>query len=144
MKLCRYWTRTTAVVVLISGVVFAVAAALAAIFGSGNAGATFDFLIGIVVGVSVAMLAVSIWWLIKWRGLSDEEIRVNVSQENDERRRAASARAGEISGLVTAFCLLACACVFFIRQESLVGWLFMGGAYIAIFGRVLLTRILLR
>jgi len=104
----------------------------------------FSFLIGVIAGVSVAMLVVSIWWLVKWRGLSDEEIRVSVSQANDERRRAASARAGEISGLVTALCLLVCACVFFIRQDMVVGLLFMGGAYIAVFGRILLTQVLLR
>jgi len=144
MKLCRYWTRTTAVVVLVGGIVFAIAAALAAIFGAANSGATFGFLIGVMAGVSFAMLAVSIWWLVKWRGLSDEEIRVDVSQANDERRRAASARAGEISGLVTAVCLLVCGCVFFIRQDALVGWLFTGSAYIAVIGRIVLARILLR
>jgi len=71
-------------------------------------------------------------------------VRASVKQAFDERFQIASARAYQISGVVTAFLLLVCGVVFMAQQNITVGWLFIGGAYLTIFGGLLLTQVFLR
>jgi len=140
----KYWTRTTAVIVLVVGVVMAVVGFVSAALAPADANNTYLFLAGAVLGLGAVAIVLSVVWFIRSRGMTSEEAKAHFKQLYDERYHAAFGKATEISSFVMVVFLLVCAVVFLLQDQQLVGWLFMGGAYLLVLLRSVLTRILLR
>ena len=144
MNLYKHWTRETAVIILVTGIAFGAAGLIAGLLAHEGSSSAYLTLVGIATGISIAMIAIAIIWLVKWRGKTNDQIRAELHQVFDERYYSAQARASLISAHVTVTFLLVCAIVFAVQHNLLVTWLFIGATYIVVFGRLLLTRLLLR
>ena len=144
MKWFKYWTRPTAVTILVVGFVL-IALGLAGILIAGpDATAAYGVLVGAAAGLGIALLAAAIVWLMRWRGQSDEQIRTTMKQVFDERFYGASERASRITTVATALFLVACGAWYGSQDNLLTAWLFVGGAAILGIGRIILTRVFLR
>ena len=144
MKLTKSWTRLTAFLVLIIGVVLMAAGVIALIIGNANSGYVYSVVTGIVCGVGLGLVIVSGRWLLRYRGKTNAEISTAQKQDYDERWVIAQGQASTITIFVCALFLVICCLVFVIRLQTTAGWFFLIGALLLTGGRNVLTHFLLR
>jgi len=141
----KYWTRTTAITSIIIGLVMLVTGLVAAILAPETADTIFYFLSGLVMGIGLALITISTVWLIRSRGMTDDQAKAHFRQIYDERYHEAFSKATQISTLITVVFLFVCGVIFLLQlNQSVVGWLFIGGGYLLVFARLIITRIILR
>ena len=141
----KYWTRTTAITLLIIGAVTVAAGVVVAFLAPDTPTYSWGFLCGIFIGIGLALIANSVVWLIRSRGMTDEQAKAHFKQMYDERYNKAFSQATQISTLITVIFLMTCGVIFLVQlQQTLVGWLFMGGGYLMVISRGIITRIILR
>ena len=142
-RLMKYWNRTTAVIVLIVGVLMTAAGIVDLILAPADAGLSFSLPAGLVVGIGAVAIAQSVVWFIRARSMTDEQIKAHFKQLYDERYHSAFSKAAEISSFITILYLVVCGVVFLVLDQQLAGWLFMGGAYVLLITRSMITRVIL-
>jgi len=144
MQFFKHWTRQTAITMLISGIIFAAVAVIAGLYATADSGSLYGMLVGIAAALGIFMTVAGIVWLVKWRGKTNEEVQAALHQIYDERYYSTLAKANMIAAHVAVAFLLICAVVFALQDNLLVTWLFIGCSYIIVFGRLILTRVMLR
>jgi len=137
-------TRPTAIVMMIAGIVLLGLGVAGVITTKPDATAAYGVLVGGFAGAGLALIVISGYWLIRWRGQSDEQIRVTMKQVFDERFYKASGRASRVTTLVTILFLAGCAAWCGVKADFLMAWLIIAAMLILGWGRLLLTRLFLR